>query len=198
MNIVIVGAGRVGRALAEKLAQDGHDVSLIDSDPAKVRELSETLDVQVLAGNGATAPELRRAGIERANLVVAVTDRDEVNMVVGLLASFAFKVPRIVVRLRDADHAEGFDLMEGLNYNKFFPGHQIAMAAPLFEGVVEYADGTEATVEQMAHDVTTFLMWTAEPKLEVRKAWGIKVMIFVLVLTVLLYFVKRKVWADVH
>jgi ubiquinol-cytochrome c reductase cytochrome c1 subunit len=91
-----------------------------------------------------------------------------------------------------------FVLMDGLNYNKFFPGHQIAMAAPLFEGGVEYADGTEATVEQMAHDVTTFLMWTAEPKLEIRKAWGVKVVIFVFVLTVLLGFVKRRVWADVH
>jgi len=111
MNIVIVGAGRVGQTLAEKLARDGHDVSLIEADSAKVRELSETLDVQLIEGNGATAPILRRAGIEKANLVVAVTDHDEANMVVGLLASFAFNVPRIVVRLRDADHAEGFDLI---------------------------------------------------------------------------------------
>jgi trk system potassium uptake protein TrkA len=111
MNIAIVGAGRVGQTLAEKLARDGHDVSLIESDPAKVRALSETLDVQLIEGNGATAPILRRAGIEKANLVVAVTDHDEANMVVGLLASFAFDVPRIVVRLRDADHAEGFDLI---------------------------------------------------------------------------------------
>jgi trk system potassium uptake protein TrkA len=111
MNIAIVGAGRVGQTLAEKLARDGHDVSLIESDPAKVRALSETLDVQLIEGNGATAPILRRAGIEKANLVVAVTDHDEANMVVGLLASFAFNVPRIVVRLRDADHAEGFDLI---------------------------------------------------------------------------------------
>jgi trk system potassium uptake protein TrkA len=111
MNIVIVGAGRVGQTLAEKLGRDGHDVSLIEGDPAKVRALSETLDVQLLEGNGATAPVLRRAGIEKANLVVAVTDHDEANMVVGLLASFAFDVPRIVVRLRDADHAEGFDLI---------------------------------------------------------------------------------------
>jgi len=111
MNIVIVGAGRVGQTLAEKLARDGHDVSLIEDDSAKVRELSETLDVQLIEGNGATAPILRRAGIEKANLVVAVTDHDEANMVVGLLASFAFHVPRIVVRLREADHAEGFDLI---------------------------------------------------------------------------------------
>jgi len=111
MNIAIVGAGRVGQTLAEKLARDGHDVSLIESDAAKVRALSETLDVQLIEGNGATAPILRKAGIEKANLVVAVTDHDEANMVVGLLASFAFNVPRIVVRLRDADHAEGFDLI---------------------------------------------------------------------------------------
>ncbi len=111
MNIAIVGAGRVGQTLAEKLARDGHDVSLIESDAAKVRALSETLDVQLIEGNGATAPILRQAGIEKANLVVAVTDHDEANMVVGLLASFAFNVPRIVVRLRDADHAEGFDLI---------------------------------------------------------------------------------------
>ena len=111
MNIVIVGAGRVGQTLAEKLARDGHDVSLIEGDSTKVRALSETLDVKLLEGNGATAPVLRRAGIEKANLVVAVTDHDEANMVVGLLASFAFDVPRIVVRLREADHAEGFDLI---------------------------------------------------------------------------------------
>ncbi len=111
MNIAIVGAGRVGQTLAEKLARDGHDVSLIETDSAKVRALSETLDVQVIEGNGATAPILRQAGIEKANLVVAVTDHDEVNMVVGLLASFVFDVPRIVVRLRDPDHAEGFDLI---------------------------------------------------------------------------------------
>jgi len=111
MNITIVGAGRVGQTLAEKLARDGHDVSLIEGDSTKVRALSETLDVQLIEGNGATAPILRKAGIEKANLVVAVTDHDEANMVVGLLASFAFDVPRIVVRLRDADHAEGFDLI---------------------------------------------------------------------------------------
>lgn len=109
MNIVIVGAGSVGRALSEKLSRNGHDVSLIDSNADRVREISETLDVHVLCGNGSTSPGLRRAGIEKADLVVAVTNRDEVNMVVGVLASLAFEVPRIIVRLRDADHAEGME-----------------------------------------------------------------------------------------
>ncbi|MEE9210653.1 MAG: cytochrome c1 [Kiloniellales bacterium] len=90
------------------------------------------------------------------------------------------------------------EVIEGANYNPYFPGNQIAMAAPLFEDAVEYADGTPATVEQMAADVTTFLMWAAEPTLEERKRMGIKVMLFLLVFTGVLYAVKRKVWADLH
>ncbi len=94
--------------------------------------------------------------------------------------------------------AEGFEVLEGLNYNHFFPGNQIAMAPPLFDEGVEYADGTEASLDQMARDVTTFLMWTAEPKLEVRKRTGVKVVLFLIILTGMLYAVKRKIWADLH
>jgi len=94
MNITIVGAGRVGQTLAEKLARDGHDVSLIEANAAKVRALAETLDVQLVEGNGATAPVLRQAGIEKANLVVAVTDYDEANMVVGLLPRRGLRADR--------------------------------------------------------------------------------------------------------
>jgi trk system potassium uptake protein TrkA len=111
LNIVIVGGGLVGSTLSEKLSRDGHDVSLLDRDGDRVREISESLDIRALQGNGATAPDLRRAGIEEANLVVATTDSDEANMIVGLLAAFVFEVPRIVVRLRDAGHAEGFGLI---------------------------------------------------------------------------------------
>lgn len=92
----------------------------------------------------------------------------------------------------------GFELMEGMYYNEYFPGHQIAMAPPLSEGGVDYADGTTATVEQMAKDVVTFLSWAAEPEMEERKRLGVKVMIFLVVLTALLYALKRKIWADVH
>lgn len=96
------------------------------------------------------------------------------------------------------DPPPDFDLLDGLSYNEYFPGHQIAMAQPLDDGYVEYMDGTEATLDQMAIDVTTFLAWTAEPELEERKQMGIKVILFLIVLTGLLYAVKRKIWADLH
>jgi ubiquinol-cytochrome c reductase cytochrome c1 subunit len=92
----------------------------------------------------------------------------------------------------------GVTIPEGMLYNKYFPGHQIAMPDPLNPDQVTYSDGTKATVDQMAKDVTTFLAWTAEPEMEQRKALGVKVILFLIVLTFLLYAVKRKVWAALH
>lgn len=91
-----------------------------------------------------------------------------------------------------------FELGDGQYYNLYMPGHRIAMPPPLMEGVVEYQGETEATVEQMASDVTHFLMWAAEPNLEVRKETGLKVILFLIVFTAVLYAVKRKIWADLH
>jgi ubiquinol-cytochrome c reductase cytochrome c1 subunit len=92
----------------------------------------------------------------------------------------------------------GVTVPDGMYYNKYFPGHFIAMPPILQPDGVTYADGTRATISQMARDVTQFLAWLAEPKLEERKATGIKVMLFLIVLTGLLYAYKRRVWADVH
>jgi len=111
MNIIIVGGGLVGSTLAEKLAGEGHDVTIIEGDPAKARELAELLDAQVIEGNGSTAPTLRRAGIESAGLLLGTTDSDDANMVVGMLGASLFNVPQVVVRLRDPGHAEGFSLI---------------------------------------------------------------------------------------
>lgn len=87
---------------------------------------------------------------------------------------------------------------DGMHYNKAFPGHQIGMPQPLYDDGVTYADGTKATIHQMAHDVTVFLTWAAEPNLETRKRTGIAVILFVIVMTGLFYASKRKIWADVH
>ena len=91
-----------------------------------------------------------------------------------------------------------FEVLEGLNYNAYFPGHQIAMAQPIYEDSVTYADGTPATVEQMSADVAHFLTWAADPHMEARKTMGLKVMIFLLIMTGIFYASKRKIWADLH
>jgi len=89
-------------------------------------------------------------------------------------------------------------LQAGMNYNKFFPGHQIAMPQPISDGTVTYADGTKATTEQEARDVANFLSWAAEPELEERHFIGIKTILYLIVFTAILYALKRKVWAAVH
>jgi ubiquinol-cytochrome c reductase cytochrome b/c1 subunit len=95
------------------------------------------------------------------------------------------------------DPPTGKVIEPGLNYNKYMPGEKIAMAAPLSDGQVEYTDGSPMTKEQYAKDVTAFLMWAAEPKLEERKRMGLSVMAFLIVFAGLLYYTKKKIWADV-
>ena len=89
----------------------------------------------------------------------------------------------------------GYELDEGVYYNKYIPGNKIMMSKPLSEGAVEYSDGTQATEAQMAKDVVTFLTWAAEPNLEARHKMGFKVFIFLIILLTLVYFSKQRVWS---
>jgi ubiquinol-cytochrome c reductase cytochrome c1 subunit len=84
------------------------------------------------------------------------------------------------------------------NYNTYFPGHRIAMPAPLADDKVQYADGTKATLEQESKDVVEFLAWASEPHLEDRNRTGVRVILFLLAMAGLMYAVKRSVWADKH
>ncbi len=113
MHIVIVGGGLVGSSLAEKLSGDGHDVVLVEQNRDLIAELNDRLDVQTIAGNGATMPVLMNAGIEDCDLLLATTDSDEANMVVALVGSALFKVPRVVARLRHPGHEESFRRIGG-------------------------------------------------------------------------------------
>ncbi|MEE2694140.1 MAG: cytochrome c1 [Pseudomonadota bacterium] len=89
------------------------------------------------------------------------------------------------------------EVPEGLYYNEFFPGKAIAMPQPLYGDDVEYQDGTESSIEQQAKDITSFLVWAAEPNLNARKKMGLKVILFLIALTALLYASKRKIWGDI-
>lgn len=93
--------------------------------------------------------------------------------------------------------ADFVPLSDTTTYNPYFEGWEISMAAPLYEGSVEYADGTEASVEQMAMDISNFLMWTAEPKLEDRHEMGLKVVIYTLLMTLLFFFSMKTIWRRV-
>jgi len=96
------------------------------------------------------------------------------------------------------DPPSGVTLDDGVYYNKYMYGNNIKMSQPLYDGSVEYADGTEATEEQMAKDVTTFLMWAAEPQLEARHRMGLKVIVYLIILTILVYFSMKKIWSRIE
>jgi ubiquinol-cytochrome c reductase cytochrome c1 subunit len=96
------------------------------------------------------------------------------------------------------DAPPGVTIGEGMNYNKYFPGHQIAMPQPLQPNQVTFDDGTPGSLPEEAHDIAMFLAWAAEPELEARHRVGLEAILFLIVLTAMLYAVKRKIWADVH
>lgn len=129
------------------------------------------------ANNGALPPDL--SIIEKAR-------KGGAHYVYSLLTGFGEKPPA------------GFKVVDGKYYNPYFPGWNISMPPPLMANSVTYADGTKATIEQEAHDVATFLAWTAEPKMEDRKRLGFGVMLFLMAFAGVLYLSYRKLWADVH
>ena len=88
-------------------------------------------------------------------------------------------------------------LDDGVYYNKYMPGQKIKMPKVLSDGLVEYSDGTTSSEAQMAKDVTTFLAWAAEPELEERHKTGVKVMIYLILLTILVYLSMKKIWSRV-
>ena len=92
----------------------------------------------------------------------------------------------------------GVKLDDGVYYNKYMYGNKIKMPNQLSDGLVEYADGTKATVEQMSKDVTTFLMWSAEPHLESRHQMGFKAIVYLIILTILVYFSMKRIWSRIE
>jgi ubiquinol-cytochrome c reductase cytochrome c1 subunit len=128
------------------------------------------------ANNGALPPDLS---------LITKAREDGPNYVYAILTGFK-------------DPPQGFKLTEGTYYDEYFPGHQIKMPPPLSAVQVKYADGTPATVPQMAHDVVSFLEWAAEPTLEQRHRMGLKVMLFLIIATGVFYAAKRKIWSRIE
>ena len=96
------------------------------------------------------------------------------------------------------DAPETSEVPDGMYYNNAYPGHLIAMPQPIYGDDVEYSDGAPTTTAGIASDVTNFLMWAAEPKMEVRKRIGVAAVFFLSIFVIMSYFAKRRVWADLH
>ncbi len=89
-------------------------------------------------------------------------------------------------------------LDDGVYYNKYMPGNKIKMSQPLMAGAVDYVDGTNTSEEQMAKDVVAFLAWAAEPHLEARHKIGFRAMIYLFIITILVYFSMKKLWSRIE
>ena len=96
------------------------------------------------------------------------------------------------------DPPSGMILDDGVYYNKYMYGNKIKMSNQLSDGLVEYGDGTRASVQQMSKDVTTFLMWAAEPHLESRHQMGFKAIVYLIILTILVYFSMKRIWSRIE
>src|SRR5512134_1952539 len=118
MKIVILGAGQVGSSVAESLVSEQSDITVVDLDPQRLRALEDRLDLRTVTGSAAHPSVLKQAGIEDADLLIAVTQSDEANLVACRLASKLFSVPRRIARLRSTDYLsnekvigeDGFDI----------------------------------------------------------------------------------------
>ena len=126
--------------------------------------------------NGAYPPDLS---------VIVKARKNGVNYLYNLLLGYT-------------DPPENFEASEGMYYNQWVDGNQIAMAPPLGEGYVDYDDGTNNTLPQLAEDVVAFLKWSAEPELEERKSLGIKVILFFIVFGFIVFLAKRRLWSNIH
>jgi ubiquinol-cytochrome c reductase cytochrome c1 subunit len=96
------------------------------------------------------------------------------------------------------DAPDGKEVPDGMYYNAAYPGHLIAMPQPLYGDDVEYSDGAATSIEAVSADLTQFLMWAAEPKMEVRKRIGVAAVFFLSIFVIFSYIAKRRIWADVH
>ena len=153
------------------------------------------VEAAAYANNGAAPPDVSLIAKARA------VERGFPAFVFDVFTLYAENGPDYIYSLLtgyDQEVPEGVEVPDGANYNPYFiAGPALAMANPLSDGVVTYDDGSPETVDQYAKDVSAFLMWAAEPHLVERKQLGFQVLLFLAIFAMLLYFVRKKVWADV-
>jgi ubiquinol-cytochrome c reductase cytochrome c1 subunit len=152
-------------------------------------------ETAALSNNGAVPPDFSLIAKARA------VERGFPTFVFDIFTQYAESGPDYIYNLLtgyEEDVPEHVDVQPGTYYNPhFLSGAVLSMAPPLFDDQFTYADGTPATLDQHARDITAFLMWAAEPHLETRKRMGFNVMVFLALFGALVYLTKRKVWSKI-
>ncbi|MFQ5900005.1 MAG: Trk system potassium transporter TrkA [Thermodesulfobacteriota bacterium] len=150
MKAIIIGAGVVGYAIAKRLSAEGQDVIIIEKNEKRIRDMQETLDVKVIQGSGSSPKVLKEADIEHADMVIAVTDSDEVNMIACLIAGTQSSIPKKIARIRNQDYTQFTDILgEGcLDIDFYINPERVAaerilriIEVPGATDVVDFSDG---------------------------------------------------------
>jgi len=116
MKVIILGAGQVGASVAEGLVSEENDITVVDFDPVRLAQLQDRLDLRTVVGNAATPSALRDAGAADADMIIAVTQSDQANLVACKLAHSVFNVPKRIARLRSRDFLEDATLLSPENF----------------------------------------------------------------------------------
>lgn len=162
MKIIVVGAGKVGYSVAQRLVQDEHDVYVIEQSPERIKNLENSLDVSLVQGNGSSLPLLREIGMDDVGMLIAVTDSDEVNLLACAVAKIA-GIPRTIARVRDNDYLDAANkkVQDSLGVDliinpEMVTAHEImhVLQTPAALDVEDYASGAVRLMEfKMRHNV---------------------------------------------
>lgn len=143
MRVIVIGSGVVGYTIAKKLSSEGQDVVVIEKDEKRLNDLSETLDVKLVHGSGSSPKALMEAEIEHSDMVIAVTNSDEVNMIACLIAGTQSKVPKKIARIRNPDYTQLTTLLEEGNLNIDFTINPERVAAERILRILEVPGATD-------------------------------------------------------
>ena len=165
MKIIVVGAGKVGYSVAQRLVQDEHDVYIIEKSAERIRNLENSLDVSLVQGNGSSLQLLKEIGMEDVGMLIAVTDSDEVNMLACSVAKIG-GIPRTIARVRDNDYLkeENRELQEQLGVDLFINPEMVSaqeivqvLQTPAALDVEDFASGAVRLMEFKMHEDVPYL-----------------------------------------
>jgi trk system potassium uptake protein TrkA len=155
MKIVILGAGRVGESVAESMVSERNDITLIDTDPLRLRELQERLDLRGVVGNGIQPSVLREAGAEDADMLIACAPMDETNLVVCKVAREVFNIPNTIARLRSPEFEEGSGLLNKAGFAVDNVIHPEQSVTAYIRKLIEYPEALQ--VLEFAHGLVSLI-----------------------------------------